>query len=60
MKRNEFGEILEEEFAREIDFASTMEEVVELEELLDSEEVENYSHLRQLLDMKRSEFPLLC
>lgn len=60
MNRNEFGEILEEEFAKEIDFASTMEEVVELEELLDSEEVENYSHLRQLLDMKRREFPLLC
>ena len=58
MKRNKYGEILASEFEKEIECADTIEDVVNLRDILETDMVEKKLYISTLLSFKESEYEL--
>lgn len=58
MKRNKYGEILASVFEKEIENADTIEDVVNLRDILENDMVEKKLYISTLLSFKESEYDL--
>lgn len=58
MKRNKYGEILASDFEKEIEYADTIEDIVNLRDILENDSVENKLQMSTLLSFKESEYGL--
>ena len=59
MKRNKYGEILASDFEKEIEYADTIEDIVNLRDILEDDYVENKLAMSTSLSFKESEYGLL-
>lgn len=58
MKRNKYGEILASDFEKEIEYADTIEDIVNLRDILENDSVENKLKMSTLLSFKENEYNL--
>lgn len=58
MRRDKYGAILEEDFLREIELADTIEDIVNLREILENDDVNACLNCSSVLSVKESDYGL--